>query len=126
MKKLYIIILIGILFAGCKREVITVEQLEGNWNWIESTGGNDGVTQTPQSIGITLKLTITSTNIKKYIDGDLITDLTYTMETTESIHGGEKEIITYENDWKQSVEFEDGNLILTDECFDCFRNVYEK
>ena len=97
----------------------------GNWIWFQSTGGISGETNTPDSTGIQIILEINSETIKRYENGELISELAYEIKYGESIRTTERiKLIIYENDWKQSFERHGKKLYLYDECADCFQNEY--
>jgi len=128
MKKLMLIILVMTTFLSCTKDDAELmnTSLIGNWNWIESSGGIDGRIETPNSTGNTIRIQITNTNIKKYVNGNLESNLNYSIYIGEVIEGGSREIILYEDEWKQSVYLSGNQLTLIDQCSDCFHNKYEK
>ena len=102
-------------------------QLKGNWEWLESVGGIDGRTETPESTGNSIFIEIGTTTVKKYVNDVLESELNYEIQFGESIKTSyETELIIYENGMKQSIEFDENVLILYDECYDCFQNKYIK
>ena len=56
-----------ILILSCdQNDDISQElQLIGTWNWVESSGGIDGRTETPISTGNTMKIEFSSNSVKK-------------------------------------------------------------
>ncbi|WP_418263203.1 hypothetical protein [Flavobacterium faecale] len=72
MKKILLFI-VGFLMMGCStdKNIPEYQNLYGQWNWLESTGGIAGMTLTPQSTGKTILLDISNTTIKKYENGKL-------------------------------------------------------
>lgn len=92
---------------------------------MESVGGIDGRTETSESTGNSIFIEISSTKIKKYVNGLKEFELNSEIQFGESIITGyETELIIYENGMKQSIEFAGNTLILSDECYDCFRIKY--
>ena len=128
MRKITCLILVLFSIIGCSSETSTTKNnsIVGKWNWVESSGGIDGRTETPKSTGKTIQLEISNSKIKKYVDGALVSENTYSIQTGPSIFGGEKKLIVYENEWKQSFSRADNQLFLNDECYDCFQNKYVK
>ena len=130
MKKICLILLFIVLFFSCSDNndgQLVVSEIIGSWDWIESTGGIDGRTETPASTGNQIVLEFTAGSYKKYLNGDLEEEMTYKLEEGESMIFGKKTVlIIYQNGWKQSIESCDSKLILHDECSDCFRNEYTK
>lgn len=127
MKKIFLLF-IGFLMMQCSTDKNLPENksILGKWNWIESTGGIAGVTLTPKSTGNTITLEISKNTIKKFVNGNLESELQYTIEIGSSIFGGDKPIIVYENDSKSSFEIKNNLLILNEECYDCFESKYSK
>lgn len=129
MKHFFLLLLLSISFLNCTNDDETLEdpEITGNWIWIESTGGIDGRTDTPTSTGNQIKLEISKNTITRITNGVITSQLTYSIETKESILFGEqREMIVFENDFNQTFELTQTQLILVDECTDCFRNVYIK
>ena len=127
-KYLFILLLAGILL-NCSEDDDTIDekQVTGHWIWIKSTGGIDGRTETTASTGNTIKLEITKKSVKRYVNGDLVSDLGYTLQTMESgLFGKPMDMIRYENGSDQVIERNQEQLIFTDDCFDCFQHVYIK
>ncbi|NGY38519.1 hypothetical protein FQU23_013490 [Flavobacterium sp. XN-5] len=128
MRKITCLILVLFSIISCSSESSSTKNnsIIGKWNWVESSGGIDGRTETPKSTGKTIQLEISNSKIKKYVDEALVSETAYTIQTGTSIFGGEKKLIVYENDWKQSFSRADNQLFLNDECYDCFQNKYVK
>jgi hypothetical protein len=128
MKRISLIIFFVGIFCSCSVEVeekVFEPEMFGRWEWVKSTGGIDGRTETPASTGEQITIEFLIGTYKKYVDGKLSEEMTYKIDVGESMISGENSvIIIYQNGWKQSVEFENDNLILQDECSDCFRNEY--
>lgn len=103
------------------------DQVLGNWEWIQSSGGIAGTTETPDSTGNSIMLEITRTAIKQFINGTLSFETGYSIKSQEStIFGGIRNMIIYENGFKQSFERVGNKLFLSGECNDCFLSEYEK
>ena len=140
IKNTVLLICFGILFFSCNNNddesfsddltgssINYSEDIQGTWSWIESSGGIQGSSETPESSGNTIKLEISNDVIKKYINGSLVSSLSYELETNSSIIFGEPMVmIAYENQFNQTIILEENKLILVDECLDCFQNSYEK
>ena len=67
MKKIFLLLVL-VLAISCERqdENSAKESLIGNWEWISSTGGIDGRTETPASTGKQVKIVITKDSVKVY------------------------------------------------------------
>jgi len=102
-------------------------QLSGKWKWVESSGGIDGRTETPLTTGNEKSIEFSSNSIKTYVNGILESELSYEIQQDESIRTMDKtDLIVYEDGRKQSIEINENDLILFDECYDCFQNEYIK
>lgn len=128
MKKIISILTIVLLLTSCSSDVVMPQdELVGKWKWIQSSGGIDGRTETPETEGYEQSIEFTSKSIKRYRDGQLLTENTYTIILDNSILSQEKvEIIVYENEWKQSYSTDGNFLYLVDECLDCFASKYSR
>ena len=129
MKKLILILLtINVLF-GCSTPTHSdaAGQITGEWVWIESSGGIAGTTQTPESTEKEITLQISNSSIKQFINGTLEANRAYTIERRESLVFGElREMIVYDNGFRQSFSITGNRLILIDDCNDCFQAEYER
>ncbi|HBK70607.1 MAG TPA: hypothetical protein DDZ39_02940 [Flavobacteriaceae bacterium] len=120
--------LLVIVFVSCSNNDDDIDnQLVGSWNWLESSGGIAGSTTTPTSTGNTISVVISTNSLKQFTNGNLTFETNYTIEVRKSeIFGGQREMIIYENGFKQSFERKGNKLILYGECNDCFQSEYEK
>ncbi len=122
MKKSLLLTLIGFTIWSCSNnDDNTNISFLGNWNWISSSGGIAGITETPESTGDERKIEITTDSLKGYINGSLNFKSKITIETNEP-----REVIVLENGFRIIVDFNDNNLLLIDECVDCFISEYSK
>ena len=102
-------------------------QLIGKWKWIESSGGIDGRTETPESTANAVIIEFTRATIKTYVDGNLESEVNYEIQSGSSIRTTEKtDLIVYENGTIHSVWIEGNSLVLFEECYDCFQHNYLK
>ena len=124
--KSVLLIFVVSLFVSCtSSEKVTQQKLIGTWNWIGSSGGIDGRTETPESTGKSKRLEISSNTIKRYQNGDLVVTNTYTIQTRESIIFGEpREMLVYTENFSQVFELKQNELTLFDMCNDCFVSAY--
>ncbi|MEN8125873.1 MAG: hypothetical protein ABFR32_12180 [Bacteroidota bacterium] len=114
---------------GCNNDDDTTlnSRLVGKWKWIESSGGIMGVTYNPENTGKEITIEFTSNTKKSYINGVLEYQTTYYLEKGESIFSTEKvDLINFENGFKQSIEINNNNLILSDEVYDGFWHEYKR
>ncbi|MFC4721843.1 hypothetical protein ACFO5O_05905 [Geojedonia litorea] len=128
MENKILIALALLISSGCSLTDDSQDlSITGDWVWIESTGGIAGTTETPTSTGDTILVTITSNTIRKYTNGSLTFESSYTIQTMESvIYGGQHAMIVYGNGFKQTFRREGKKLYLSDECNDCFVSIYSK
>lgn len=98
--------------------------LNGKWNWLSSTGGFIGSTLTPASEKKTMTIEISNSTIKKYENGNLLSEDTFEIKTQNSIYGDNKKMIVIEDRPSQSFEVKDNKLFLNDECNDCYQSEY--
>ncbi|NMH29269.1 hypothetical protein [Flavobacterium silvaticum] len=131
-KNLCALILLTLLMTilGCSSDdnsnpVAANTQIIGQWNWIQSTGGLAGVTESPESTGNTITLTISDTSVKRYVNGTLASESAYTIDIQPSIFGGEATMLIFPEDMKQSFEISNDILHLNDEFADGFSSTYE-
>ncbi|MFV9552579.1 hypothetical protein [Algibacter sp. PT7-4] len=125
MKNYFLLLFVGITFLNCSNNDDNSQELQliGTWNWVESSGGIDGRTETPTSTGNSMKIEISSNSVKRYLNGNLESELTYSTEFEE--YNGEQWLkIIYENEWEQHVDLNTDYLILYDRCSDCFQYEY--
>ncbi len=127
MKKVLILIVTILPIFSCSNDGnLIINQIIGNWVWIQSSGGIDGRTETPKSTQTTKKLEITKNLIRSYVNDTLRSETSYKLEIGESIRGKNSKLIIYENGGKQSYEIFKNELILYDNCYDCFQHNYIK
>ncbi len=127
MKNLFLVFTFIGIFMSCSMEVKSQleEEIIGRWAWRETSGGFAGGITTPETTGNQITIEFTKSTYKKYINGKLDMEMTYLIETGNSIRKkGEADLIIYQNNKKQSIELKENKLILYDECFDCFQNEY--
>lgn len=129
MKKTILVILIGITIFSCSRDDANSNiSLIGIWNWTGSSGGIAGTVETPESTGNTIKLEISDSFIKSYLNGNLTFETSYTIEKRESLIFNEpREMMIPENGGIRQIIILKGNtLTLIGDCNDCFTSVYER
>ncbi|MCJ7758302.1 MAG: hypothetical protein MUP24_09145 [Gillisia sp.] len=128
LKKYILLILVGFSIWSCSvNDEKTTGEIIGNWNWIGSSGGIAGTTETPESTGDERKLEISKDSIKGYLNGALNLKTKYTVETRKSLLFNEpRKMIISENGFKQIIDFDGDDLILIGDCNDCFTSGYKK
>ena len=125
MKNYIFIIFFVITCLSCSKNDNTTNLLVGTWNCVESSGGIDGRTETPISTGNSIKLEISKNSVKKYLNGNLVSELSYSIQF-EKYNGVQQEIIVYENQSNQLISLNGNYLTLYDRCPDCFQYEYIK
>ena len=124
MKNLWLLALISILLSACGKDETG---LEGRWNWTESTGGIAGTTHTPETEDEERQLRIDENTIEWYVEGELSSSNTFTVEERESIFGGEKPMIILDQGaFNYSFEVDEEQLIMNEEVYDGFAHSYKR
>lgn len=132
MKKYFFLFLASIVLISCSNDddttnISTSEKILGVWNWDTSTGGIDGATHTPESTGSIQRLEVTAATMKRYYNNDLLSENSYTIETTTSyLFNEDLEMIIEENNRRFIIRFENDKLMLTGDCNDCYTSEYSK
>ena len=124
-----ILTFILITLIGCSQgdNINMKSQLLGKWKWVESSGGIDGRTETPEKTGNTVTIEFTGSTMKRFVNGNLESEVNYEIQSNPSIRTTQDtDLIVYENGTKQSVELNANFLVLYEECYDCFQHNYIK
>lgn len=129
MKNFFIILSLFLLIYSCDNDETDIKDLNGKWVWLSSSGGISGETYTPESTGKIKIIEFTSDSVfRSYQNDTLVAETKYHLVKSKSIYNQDTTyIITYDNQsMNQSFSFERQNLLLKDECFDCFESFYKK
>jgi len=129
MKNIFLFLVFIGIFSSCSNDDDSQisPKIIGKWIWIESSGGIAGSAETPEATGNQITIEFSRENYRKYINGVLDVEMSYKIEKGKSIRKTEDtDVIIYENEWKQSFELIDNELMLYDECYDCFQYEYIK
>ena len=118
-------VFITLLLLSCNSDESAENLLNGKWNWVSSSGGIVGKTMTPASENKTIVLEFYNSIMTKYENGNLVSEDPFSVETRESIMGGERKMIIIDNSEAQSFEIIGEKLYLSDECYDCYQYEYE-
>ena len=101
------------------------EQIVGQWEWIESTGGIAGMTLTPASTGETRALRFDSERVSSFRNDSLVATQRYTLAL---VAGTDTWTIDYLDAGSafemQTAELRADTLVLTDPCCDGFVSRY--
>lgn len=104
------------------------QALIGHWDWVSSSGGFYGETQTPESIGETREFYLMDHFIvERYVDSDLISTDKFRFAEFEEIHSGETVVgLKFDSGINQTFSFSamKDTLYLYDQCYDCFVSAY--
>jgi hypothetical protein len=130
MKKILFLLFIGLSISSCSNDDDDNQNsslnLVGTWNWTRSSGGFIGETTTPASSGDIIRLEITNTVIKKYVNNNLISESDYIVEISPTMAGEPREMIIKDNGDREIIDLEGSILTLTGDCSDCYISDYEK
>jgi hypothetical protein len=128
MHKYILLILVGFSIWSCSvNDKKTSAEIIGTWNWIGSSGGLAGTTETPESTGDERKLVITTDSIKSYLNGALNLKTKYKVETRQSLLFNEpRKMLISGNGFRQIIDFDGKSLVLIGDCNDCFTDGYKK
>ncbi|MGH2624917.1 MAG: hypothetical protein ACRDE7_14715 [Sphingobacterium sp.] len=120
--------LIGFLLVGCSSNKVGSKSinLEGNWRWVEKSGGYAGRTTTPETTNEEIHLQITKDSIFYYNSGELVSQQSYELIQTQSLLDKKNYWSFKGSDPKVLLEKTNNLLIIREDCYDCFTNKYEK
>src|SRR5262245_41651013 len=125
--KLVYLLLAAVVIGGnsCSKEHSQPAGLVGTWNWVYSSGGIAGITETPASTGQTRSMEYTANGqFQSDINGNLRYGQ-YQIVTASCIHnGGTTNQVKYSNGLSQTFVSTHDSLILDDEVYDGFRSIY--
>ncbi|HNL83744.1 MAG TPA: hypothetical protein PKO18_00815 [Chitinophagales bacterium] len=124
-----LIISVLTIFLSCKKDAIkgsyNQNDLTGRWEWLSSSGGITGGTETPATRGYSQSINITADKIQFYTNDILTQDITYTIGQAVSIYDHEtRTMLMQSNNPICSYKIVGNKLYLYDECFDCYSSEY--
>ena len=123
--------------TACQKDIDipdeSLEDLFGEWQWVESTGGISGEIITPNSEGYEMTYTYTKKGIHKYYKGD-VEQFRVEYELIEKINpftGKDGYMINYLSDGDtylpdQYLVLNGDELMLYDECTDCYTLMFSR
>jgi hypothetical protein len=122
MKKLAILLLFMLSFSCGTQDLV------GKYNWQETSGGIAGRVENVETASDIPALVITKDSIKEYEKGILMGARAYHFETRRSIRTGknEKMIIYDDGSIPHTFDLKGNELVLYEECHDCFQYRYLK
>lgn len=105
-----------------------VTGLNGQWIWIESVGGFGGETITPSSANLTRKLVIDDFTYKVFENDSLVFETQYELGISDEPLLGteERTFIRFGSGEEKAIVLGGNELILTDQCFDCYTHRYRR
>ena len=120
--------MIGLLLLGCSSSKVGSKKMkiEGNWRWIEKSGGFAGRTTTPETTSEEIHLQITKDSISYYNNGELVSKDAYQLIPSQSLLDGKTYWSIKGSDPKVLLDKTGNILIIKEDCYDCFINKYEK
>jgi hypothetical protein len=124
-QRLSSILAVFIFISACTEDIESNDvKLLGRWNWIQSTGGFNGLTITPETEGTTKSLKITNTYFRAYEGDSLIfeSEYSYMFDTLY----GQPEYLLFKSGGAAGVKFSHKRLELVDLCDDCFTHYFER
>jgi hypothetical protein len=123
-------LIIAFVSLSCNNTTIVAkDELEGTWEWEQSTGGFAGLTIKASETDRRQMIFKAGNNFEFYQNGKLIVKTTYVIETRQSIYSQEKvPQLVFPNDdfMRMSYKFIDGNLDFGDEAYDGFSHSYSR
>ena len=127
-KTLGILAVIALIACSDAMAPTTQELLEGNWTWIESSGGIAGGTRTPESTGETMSLRFLGTDSVEVIrNGAVQGATTYRLRSSD---GGATTVIDYAQAIfgfdSQELSLTLDVLLLIDGCCDGYAYRFER
>ncbi|MGB7786855.1 MAG: hypothetical protein WBL27_12200 [Salinimicrobium sp.] len=123
MKKLIFLLLVLLsLSCGSSKDLV------GKWSWEETSGGITGQVENVETASKIPALVITKDSIKEFEKGILMGSKAYHLETRKSIRTGkdQKMIIYDDGSIPHSFKLKGNELILFEECYDCYQYRYFK
>jgi len=123
LKKIVLLLLIFTITSCSSDDNYLNNKLIGSWTWTETSGGLAGTTENPQTTGHQRSIEFTNTIVKRYLDGNLESEMSYELE---EIDNSRIQIIYSDREINQTFVIEYNILILYDRCDDCSQFNYVK
>lgn len=136
MKKYFLLFILAAL-TSCdndENDLSSKNNLKGRWNWMITSGGFGGGSQTPETLNQTVVIEFSGNSLKRYINGNLSQTQKFSIQTKTSPLGGKQKVIvidkgnsiTNEVYIDQSFKIIGKKLYLIQECVDCSTSEYER
>jgi hypothetical protein len=132
VKLMWAVVMVGVLFQpGCKKvDQSSVSKICHKWEWINTSGGIGGVVKTPDSEGYTQAVDFDEEGLyTTYMNNSVVSSGTYTIISAESeLDSQVYDMVMFDNGAPaQAIRLlTDNELILREECFDCFTHTYRR
>jgi len=126
--KIFVTFLLISILSGCHSSKVgsKVLNIEGNWRWIEKSGGFAGRKTTPESTNQQMSLQITKDSMFYYTSGELVSKQAYQLVRSQSLLDKKDHWTIKGSEPKVLIDKTDNFLIIREDCYDCFINKYEK
>jgi len=129
MKKIILVYMLStLLIVSCEEDTLP-DGLIGKWEWISSSGGIAGITETPESTGNNIEIVFTANStFMMYRNDSLIVERKYDIIEAKSIlnHKLTKMISFDDDQFRKSFLVTPEELYLADEVYDGFTYRYKR
>jgi len=108
---------------------IDFSDLQGKWLWVSTTGGFAGLSTTPESTGNEVIIEFTKDHhFKKYVNQVAQVNDSCQVIMKKSIFSTDltPQLKFIGEDIHQTIELKGNELVLKEECYDCYQHVYMK
>ena len=96
----------------------------GDWEWVQSVGGDNGETLTPLTEGVTRHLEIDAVRYKAFENDSLVFESTYVIETRMDSFSGSNVFLVFPGGNAQSIIRDNDELILSEYGFHGYTHTY--
>lgn len=119
-----------VLMVGCSknRSMVCIDDIciDGEWNWIASSGSFAGVTITPETEMESRKVVIDENLYQEYINSELIVSKEYEFVKSTELFSTEQLLLKLDEGSWYVIRYEEDKLIVDEACPDCWVHTYEK
>lgn len=121
-KSIFLVLVLLVISCGGSKDLL------GTWSWEETSGGITGGVENTETTSEIPALVITKDSIKEYEKGILMGARAYHVETRRSTRTGkyQKMIIYEDGGLPHFFKLQGQELILYEECQDCYQYKYIK
>ena len=129
-RNVFALLTLSLVLTSCQKEVDCRQPagIVGNWIWVESVGGFGGWTLTPETELRTSSLRIDLAHFSEFVNDTLVRQEGYHLGISDDplLGSEEKTFIAFQSGGKQAFLLSDSELVLIDQCFDCFLHRYRR